>query len=358
MTTLVTSPALVLPNKDIQITFNGAASGTNFIRYSVTSAPEGSELWKKLKASKAARKEVDVGDYGVPFRIKFDRGGVYTFFVEEIQRGSAFNGDHEGDTDGAPSETLLASSSKVVYVGQRLDLKMGFGPDTAKLRVYVFNDSVRATNLAEHDIVTPDLVEPTTQKARNACTYVGSNIDVLVDETYTDILGNVNTVFGSLRATLADHMGNATAHNGADTYNPLNAAYGASSPAVASASISALRRSLESHMSDTDETGPGEGGYHDASDNRTRFAAPGASTDRLSQMVALSDIWRVYEIHRLTASGVHNSADVTNVAAALPPLMDLHRQFIEGLETTTPTVPNSINSAAAYLTQMGGFVES
>jgi hypothetical protein len=112
-------------------------------------------------------------------------------------------------------------------------------------------------------------------------------------------------------------------------------------------------------MSNTNGSGIGQATYHDNPDNAIRFAAPGAGTSRLSQMVALADIWRVYEahvVHYPPGLAIHNSFDSVNVPADLPPLMNIHRLFIEGLESATVTAPETDNPGAAYLAQLGGCV--
>jgi hypothetical protein len=344
----------------VRLTIASPDASTNFVRWSITSAPEGSALRKKLDASEKTQSKVHDGDLAQPYELKLDIGGRYTFLVEEFERGAAPNGGGwKGAPQSAQSETKLDETSLVLEVGQKLECTLGVNQDTAKLRLYVFGDYVRATTVAVHDEATPAVVNPTTQKARNVAeaSYVVDEVEALADVEAADITGSIATVFADLRSTIDGHLGNAVAHNGADSYNLAGAGYGASSPAAAGASIDALRRKLESHMANTDATGP-SGGYHDNPDNAARFAAAGAGSSRLNQMIALADLWRVYESHRGHAApgiAIHNSVDATNVPDDLPPLMEIHRLFISGLESTTINTPSTTNEAAAYLTQQAGF---
>jgi hypothetical protein len=344
----------------VRLTIASPDASTNFVRWNITAAPEGSALRKKLDASGKTQSKVHDGDLSQPYELKLDIGGRYTFLVEEFERGAAPNGGgYEGAPESAQSETKLDETSLVLEVGQKLECTLGVGQDTAKLRLYVFGDYVRATSFGVHGEDTPAIVNPTTQKARNVSDDddIIEAIAALVDETASSIAGSIATVFDDLRATIDGHLGNATAHNGADSYNLSGIGYGATTPAAAGASIDALRRKLESHMANTDATGP-SGGYHDAADNYSRFAASGAGSSRLNQMVALADIWRVYASHRALAApfiAIHNSLDATNVPDDLPPLMEIHRLFLHRLESTAVTTPSTTNEAAAYLTQQAGF---
>lgn len=340
------------------MTLSGTNADTNFVRYSITDAPDGSALKTKLDASGKAQSQVHDGDLATPYDLKPDKGGRYTFLVEEFTRGVSSNGGgYQGAPESAPSETKLAETTLTLEVGQKVETTLGFSPDTAKLVLYVWGDTVRATSIGVHKIETPAITSATTQKARNAAEYstLQTAVAALAGEDAEDIIGSISTTFSAMRTAVDGHLNDGTVHNNADTYNQLGSGYAASSPAAAGASIAELRRRLERHFSNTDATGAEQADVHDTPYYRARFAAPGASASRLSQIVALADMYRVYDLHRSAGAPIHNSADSGNAPPSLPPLMSIHKLFIEQLETTSVSAPDSDNPGAALLAQDAGF---
>jgi hypothetical protein len=362
MAALAASPERPIPRQTVKITFTGLASGTNQVRVFAVAAPEGSEVRQQMDRATADRPRLHEGPVDVPWDFTPDRGGVYRFLVEELQVQSASRAMFQGDPAGAPQTEILATSTVVLRVGQRLQLPLGVSPNTAQLRVFVWGDTIRPTTVAVHGEATPAVVSPTTLTATNAAsaTDVLTAVAALANETADDVIGNPASVFSSLRTAYAAHIANATPHAAADTHNTIGAGYAASNPSALIRAINRLRQQLRGHQDNLVDRSDPEStptAPHTSPDGINQYLTAGAA-DAASAIPALVDAWMVYEAHRVTLSSVHSSADTTNTGPALSPLMTVHRRFFEALTATTPTVPPSINEGVSTLAQLGGFVEA
>jgi hypothetical protein len=351
-TSFVISPPYPIPGMTARLTLSGADADANFWRASVTAAPVGSALRVRLDGSGKERVQVHESDLAVPYDLKLDKGGVYHFLIEEFTRGSSANGGGwEGSPAAAPSLDKLAESTQTLHVGERCDIKLGVAPDTATLSLFVFDETIRATSFAVHTIETPGIFSPSSQIATNAAAdpLLEDALAALVDITAASAVGSIATLTDSLIESYNNHIAYLTSHNGADTYNDVDEGCVSASPEALPEVLNLFRRKLEAHMGDTDGSGTAAG-YHDNHDNRNKFSRAGGAGDGLSSWNAYLDLRRVFEQHLSTASGVHNVIDVVNgPLTVIPPIPAVLNIFLSALLSATPSVPETVNTGAAYL---------
>ena len=78
------------------------------------------------------------------------------------------------------------------------------------------------------------------------------------------------------------------------------------------------------------------------------------STSTISEHVrAIADLHRAFESHRTSAA--HLTPDTTNVLTALPPLLNVHAQFLTQIAALSPAAPITDNSAKTLLVHGSGF---
>ncbi len=139
-----TTPTYPVPKKQLVVTFT--ASTGNYVRVWATDAPAGSELKQKLIDSESARYQVHEGKASDPWKWTPDKGGVYVFRAQEYTRGGIDTlGGYLGSPESYGTETKIPSAIDgytpetplTIYVGQRMETKLGFGSDTATLALWV-----------------------------------------------------------------------------------------------------------------------------------------------------------------------------------------------------------------------------
>lgn len=350
---LTLSPEYPIPGEKVRVSFTGLDSATTTVKLFSTIAPDGSELASQIQAATKSRVTVHGGDSSAVWGFVPDLGGVYTFVLEEYAAASPHKGTFAGDTRGAPSPTIVASTVLTLSVGQRLSHTLGTSQDSAELDVFVWGASVLPTTLEQHGVVTPAIVNPSSEAAAAAVedsavvTALGG-----ISGTASVVIGDLASVFASLRNAYQGHYANAVAHNLDDDVNTIGDGYVATSPKAAENSINELRRMFQGHL-DNPEDLAGAGRPHDAVDGTNALVLSGASSDPATHVAALVDLWIAYSAHIALASPVHNSADVTNTAPALSPLMTLHRRFFEALANLSPSPPAATNSAVTTLATAG-----
>jgi hypothetical protein len=348
--------------------------GGNFARLWVTAAPEGSELRAKLDAAKQTigvtpRVEFKESEGTLdPIRYRFDKGGAYTFAIQEYTRGTSYGGGYQYAVDAAPSETKEGSENSVtVYIGQRMTTRLGTPQDSATLVLWVWNANIRPTTVAVHGEATPAVQNPLTKRALIASrdSDVTTAVAALSGAAVSTAIGSLVTVFKSVVAVHNQHV-NVTAgsvHTETNLFARAPSMY-ATATKCTPEGVSALIRAQRLHYSNDENdatgsgaSGPGSSAAHTAADSQNLPLLSGASEDDM--VAAVSDCWRCHEAHRVTLSSVHGgTGDTTNVATALPPLMTVHRYFFASLASQSPSTPAGSSSGATLLTQLAGFKEA
>jgi hypothetical protein len=377
MATLTATPATPPPNRPVQISFTTAESGANFVRLWVSSAPKDSELRKKLEQSTQSRVEVHAGDSNKVFTTNFDKGGSYTFIVQEYQRGASdYGGGYEGDPDAAPSETKLGSeSTQTVYVAQRVELPIGANADTATVVLWLANDSVISTSIKVHGEATPALqAQSPTPRAASAMedATVLTKLAALAGQTATTIVGSLASVIADYVATTGwnAHLANATAHDNTDTDNTIPVGLSvAPSAESATAFVETALQCMILHFTNDGSRSVASGGtasgrdsmdYHNVSgkkNDQANMPLVRAGGDVASNYIAVADLCRCYTAH-IASAPPHNSADATNTLATRPPLMQLHEAFLSALASTSPATPAGQSSGVMTMIQLAGATEA
>lgn len=369
MAVLSTIPEYPGPGREVQI-ITLPNFGGNFVRLWVTSAPEGSELAAQLKAAAqsttaAPRVEWKTVKTGTttPIRYTFDKGGAYTFAVQEYELGSTFGGGYQYAEDTAQTETKTGNEQTLtIYVGQRMTCKVGAGADTAKLVLWVWHGHIRPTTIGTHGEASPAITEASSKRAVIAAVDpdVLTAVAALANSSVITALGTPVDEFKSVVGVFNQHV-NTVGSVHAETNNLAKCPQMyASATKLTVEGVAALNRALRLHLANDEndpagDIGPGSSTAHTAADTANVPIVTGASEDDL--VAAVSDLWRCYETHRVTLSSVHGAADSANDASALPPLMTVHRYFFAALASTSPSSPPGQSSGATLLAQSAGFKE-
>jgi len=377
MTTVATLPTYAMPNAEAQVIFTRTESGSNYCRVWVTAAPDGSELDGKLEKSTQSRFLVYQGDGGAtqPWRFTADKGGVYTFKAQEYMRGSGYGGGYQGDPAGAPSETKVgAEATLALAIGKKATQKVGVSPDTATLVVWVWDTTIRATLLGVHGEASPRL-EAQSPTARTlsamATPAVLTAVAALADTTQATALGSLALIVSEMGTDINAHNAlGATAHNAADADNaiPVELRSSPSPQTLAEFVNDALLKMRRHRLNDhggkpaiPENPGTGSAAYHQIGGVRQAdllnmpLYQGVASLDEAYG--ALADIWRAHEGHRVSTA-VHGTADTTTGLAALPKVLEVHRQYLTVLASLSPAVPPAQAALVQALVSTAGFEEA
>ncbi len=375
MTTLTATPTYPIPNRPCRIVFGfTSAADANYIRAWCTGAPEGSALRDKIDKNRLARALVYEGDGGTkrPWATKFDKGGVYTFVVQEYEKGNHWGGGYEGDPRGAPTEAKVGSEATLsLYVAQRLTQELGHGPDKATLVLYAVNDTIRQTLFAVHGEASPAVILPTSDRAKVAAldADVTTAIAALVGMSPATAFGTVGSVVDDFITKFVAHAGSGVFHQNADTQTDLNDYKGSTALPGIAKGLNKVRLRLRQHMENSKENAaanpeyalPGGIDIHDHNslffDLKNRLLDVTANENNPATIFqAGGDFYRSYTAHR-TAT-MHESSDGTNTLTALPQLFEVHHQFMASLAALSPAAQPGQSSAAAQLIGTAGFKES
>lgn len=363
--TLTQTPTYPAPGRKVRVTTTAGAGG-DFARLWLTDAPLGSQWRAKLAESTAARFEIATSDSGKAFDFVPDVGGVYVFAAQEYTLGaSSHGGSYQGDPNSYQTETKVGTEVTVnVYVGERLEQTIGTGTDTATLALWVWNDSIRQTTLAEHGEVTPALSNPGGDRARIAMldSAVVGALSALVNQSASTALGTLSGVLSDIGTKLLAHEALLTAHAAADEDNePDERVNLASGPEGVVAAAQHLATLLSRHIRN-DDAGAGTltatSAYHVISavpviDWTNIPAFQNCATIEQSLSV-IASVWEAYEAHRVSTA-VHTAADSTNTLTSLPLLLRVHKAFSAAVRTLTPTAPAVVPAATARLVNGAGF---
>lgn len=363
--TLAQTPTYPAPGRKVRVT-PSASGGGNFARIWLTDAPLGSDWRKKIAESTASRIELAACGVGQSFEFTPDVGGAYVCAAQEYTLGAtAHGGAYEGDPDGYQTETKIGSEATLhIYAGERLEQTIGTGADTAVLAVWVWNDTIRQTTLAEHGETTPALSNGSTDRARIASlnSAVVAALSGLVNQVASTALGTLSSVITNIGTKLLAHVGSAAAHSTIDEDNEpdgrVNLASGVEGVVASAQNLATL---LSRHIRN-DDAGAGTmsaaAAYHVISaapvidwTNIPAFQNCGSLEQALS---VIASVWEAYEAHRVSTS-VHTAADSTNALTVLPTLLLVHKAFSAAVRAMGPTAPAVVNTATAKLVHGAGF---
>lgn len=381
MTTITTQPTYAVPNKPVGVKFTKTNAQADYLRVWVTDAPIGSKYRIDLDKSGQSRMQVHEGDNLSVWRTtELDKGGTYRLTVQEYTRGATtYGGAYEGDPNAAPSEAKVSTEySLSLSIGQRMVTECGVGGDTASLICYVWDATIRPTNLEQHGEVSPAIIEPTSPRASSAVasTAVRAAVTALENVTAATAIGTVASIVSDFVANWNLHLPETGVHDTDDTHNSISNEYAQPpTPATLPESVSHFLDRMRRHFTNDGGLGPGTAGtdptatptpdvtpepYHDVTDavfdytNMPLFDSVGGTAEAYR---ALADIWRAYEAHRVSLT-VHDAADATNALAALPLLLDVHKEFFTQLAAISPTVPDTQSTAAVLLMAQTGAIET
>ncbi len=379
MTTLSTQPAYPVPGRETPVKFTKSNSTADYLRIWVTDAPVGSALKERLDSTQFSRLQVHEGDDLSIWRETFDKGGAYQLVAQEYTRGGATHGGaYEDDPNAAPTETKIgAETSLSLYIGQRMVTTCGYANHTAELVTFVWNDTIRETNLANHGEATPVVKNGTSDRARAAvaATAVKTAVDALKSGggvAVATAVGTPSTLLQNFVEKIDDHFPSVSPHQNPDDDNALGTQYEeAPTPETMPGTVSKVLSALKRHYTNDGGLGAGTAGlnadgsgtstpYHDVTGQRfdfTNMPLFDSVSDTAEAYRALGDIWRSYEAHRVSTA-VHDNADTTNTLTALPLLLEVHRQFFAQLASISPTVPDTQSTGAVLLMTQTGAVES
>jgi hypothetical protein len=369
---ITTLPTLPAPNRPMRVTLT--ASAGNHVKLFCRNAPDGTDLRRKLDAIQPPLRTNPGGDVvassrrvlvaavsaGIPFDLTLEAGGRYTFTAQEIARGASdYGGGYQNSPDGAPSETILGESELQLFVGQRMTIPLDVTGDACTLALWVWDDTIRKTSLALHEEESPALLEPTTARARSAieAPAVLTALAELANKTSSTALGNLNAAFGSIVDGFNAHLAQAGVHAEDDTANAI-ATGAASMPTreTVAVALQAFKRHFRNDANDLTSDPPvfgdGSANYHSAYD-ATNAPMPASPTTQAEVVVALADLWRSFEAHRV--SDIHDASDTVNALAPLAPIPALASAYIEALMLPGST-PEWQSAGAAALLGIG-FVE-
>lgn len=363
MTTLTTVPQRPIPGRDVNITFALTESGSTYVKVWVTSAPEGSSEKAKLDKTTSDRVLFYQGAGGSEdqLTVKLLTAGKYNLVAQEYTKGaSSHGGAYADDPNSYETETAVGAEATLsISVGQRLSIRLGSRRDTAKLALYVWDDTCYATTLQDHGEVTPAIEGTTSEAAATAAlsSDVVTAVDALAGQTVATIAGNPNTVMADLISKYEVHRASAVFHNAADGDNTIDASFSVSGAQAAIAGAGELLRKLDLHYRNASSADPATGTqtYHLVGVKRADYAnlpIADSAGDAASASLLLADIWRSYSAH-IASTTVHGTAD-TNNPSALPPLMTVMRYFFESLRQQNPTAPAVKQTGVVQLVQTYG----
>lgn len=365
MPSLTLAPTYSLPNREVRLRPAGLNSSTNKVELYWAAAPEGSEQ-KALIDKGTGRQLAFQGSEDEEWRFTPSVPGVYVLQLDEYLIRERAVSVFQNDPRGAPAPTLLASTTVTIPIGEKMTMAVGEDPNSATLIVYVWQDTIRRTTVQLQGEASPTLERAQNQSATSAAIApsVVAKVDALIDQTASTVIGTFSNDFEAIRAAVASHMSNTSAHTSSDVLRALGSAYTANSPMAAKSAINALRQSFFQHIQakyalDSENVSydpmspPTPSVVHSQVDGTTVFLTSGAGDSRSSQYLALADLYIALSTHK-GLSSVHTGVDA-NPIGSTSPLLNIFIEFLSAANTTSPTPPSYRNAGAALLEQLGGF---
>lgn len=374
-TTLSTMPTYALPSDAVQVTAT-VDNAANFLRVWCTDAPVGSVYRNQLDKTGATRIEITPPNAptaggispNVPFAAQLDKGGKYTFVVQEYTLGATtYGGGYSNAPDAYKSETKIgAEQTLAIYIGQRMTHRLGASSyGTASLLVYVWNATIRPTTLEVHGVLSPAIIGATTPRAVSAASASGvlTQLALFSNAAVSTLAPNLQTLVAEMVADIPKHFANTGANFHADVMgvptpdtvngteiSDLTDRY--TTPTAVVRAARTISGRLQQHMQN------GSGGasrYHLDPDFSHALIndGPGGEADLSLALACLADVYRAYETHRVDATS-HAAADnVNGLGTTLGPLLALHLAFLSALVSLTPTTAGGTQSAVTTLNAYG-----
>lgn len=376
---LTTTPTYALPGDAVPLTASiTGGTGATFIRLWCTDAPEGSVYKTLLQKTGATRIEItppDAPSAGgisptVPFNAQLDKGGRYTFVGQEYSLGAtSYGGGYSNAPDAYKTETKIGSEQTLyIYIGQRLTQRLGSSAyGNASLLVYAWNDTIRATTIETHGVLSPDIILPSSPRAASAAaaTAVRTQLAAFAGLAVSALAPNLNALAAEVRTKIPLHF-----NNNGGTYHRI-ASTGAASPdtdndtaierlpgrcttpAELVQTANVLYGRLRAHMTNGFD---GLSTYHDNNPDYVNLPiadGAGGEADLSYAYAAVADVLLAYTQHRADTTS-HGVADVTNtVTTALGPLLTLHQYFLAAMRGLAPSTNGGQQSAVVTLTANG-----
>jgi hypothetical protein len=368
---LVTTPTYPIPGRVFRLRLDPVTNTGTHCRIWCTAAPLGTKLRKELDESRADRVVfqplMPISTTGRPVEVDvtLEKGGGYVLQVQEILLGNPdfpnFTGGYENDPRGALGETVKNTGEIILYVAAPLSMQLGCGGDTATLKIYTHNQTVIQTELPVHGEATPrvDLATGATPRARLAAEAQGVRdaVTALAGQDTDDLVGDISGSLDNLLTKIRAHLVQSGRHVSNDTDNSIGTSFnGATTAPSRAATLSELRRLLGRHMRNDSGAGTGSAGYHSAADWTSLPLDAASPSDALTDGISHADVWRAYEAHRISA--IHRAADNVNRADELPPLLELHRQFLIALAASSIAAPSTGQSGSSLLISQLGFKDA
>ena len=372
MAILSLNPQYPLPNRPVNITINAEHPDTNYFRIWVTVSPTGSSLDAELKRTLDPRNRIEVyantGGSDFPLTMAFDKGGKYTFVIQEYIKGSGYGGGFEGDPNSSDQEVNNGPEyTRYVYIGQKLTQSIGPTENQATLNVWVWDNSIRSTYRTIHGEDTPSIVANQPNDRINGAiesTSVKNALSALNGVAVSTAIGDFNNFVQSFFNKWNYHLADSVVHIDSDSANQLNSSLSSSyTPNTVQEFIQNAISRFKNHLSNdnsfneppTPPIGPGKANYHSASDskNTSIFGSVSGLDEAYS---ALVDLYRCYDIHRADNS-IHSVTDLINVLPTISPLMLVHKEFHTIISSANPPVPAAQSTGAQLLISKAGFKE-
>jgi hypothetical protein len=357
MTALSASPDLPLAGSQIRVSFTGTDSATTHIRLYATDAPVGSEIYEALQKTEAGEIVKFNAKKTATWLFEPDKGGKYSFRIQEVVEGNSSASRFDGDTIGASSPVLGASTSDYVSVGEAMTFTLGQSPDTADLKLCIWDDTVRETTLSTHGFPSPVIESHSSIRAEAAAlnSTLRSLVIGLKDDTANTIVGGLDADFLLVKAAVNAHLAaTGSIHSNTDTLRALGDGYGADTDSAAEQSINALRQALSDHMGAILNTATTPVTTHDSADGKSAAQFSGASQGRSTHYLALADTIVTLESHKAN-TGAHGAADAAPTVTGISVLLQICAAWWRAMRLTSPLAPSGRNTGAATLEQLGGF---
>lgn len=380
MATLTTAPERAASGRKVSVALGIDETGANFARVWVTAAPAGSELRKKIDDSRQSRVEVFSGDANSIWENTFDRGGRYTFQVQEYTRGRAsYGGGYQYAPDTNPLETPVGTEYTVtVDIGQRMTCPVGAGGDTATLLFWVWGTTIRESTVALHGEASPTIIadSPTPKMAAAMeSTAVRAAVTALKNTAVSTALGDISSIVADMVTKLNLHHGIAAGTHalggGDDTKIPVQYA-STMAPKDLPTFVNVALQMLKRHRTNDagDGTGPGGALYHEpGGDPKADFVSMpiiDAVAGLSDAYAALAEIYRSHQTHLPPSAadpgeyhelptGPYTESDFE--LNALPKLLQVHYEVFSVLAAIDPAVPPTQTEGATLLISQAGFSE-
>lgn len=375
MTSLSHTPEFPVPNRATVVTFQLTESTSNFVRVWCSIAPTGSALDKKLNSEIDPRNRVQVheGSNGSSWTNTFDKGGKYTFLVQEYLKGSGYGGGYEGDPNSAASEEKVGSEATLtIYIGQRTTQVIGPAGNQATIVLWIWNDNIRATTKAFHGEDSPAIVAqsptPIVKTAIESSSVVAA-LEGLVDAQVSAVntVGDMTTWTHSYWIAFNAHLHASGVHDTDDEENILRDTYDptpdqSSFQEFVSQALKLLRQHVTNDTggaTDDGVSGPDTGEYHmDGSthlSDRAKIPLYSSVSTFAEAFGALVDLYRCFDAHQRN-DDVHDSTNI-HVLHSITLLMNVHKQFLLVLASAAPAAPAAQSDGVQTLMSQAGFKE-